>query len=122
MANNQFLESQRLQMMDMRRLESVLTEEQQRQVEVLQREDQQREEQERRIRDLEEKRSKLDQEVEKDLRREVSSSLSYCQSLMLALLWVTFQLSSKRLTLFTGTHFSPFPLHVMSLKCPLQKA
>lgn len=58
-------------MMDMRRLESVLTEEQQRQVEVLKKEDQQREEQERRVRDLEEKRNKLDQEVEQDLRTEV---------------------------------------------------
>ncbi|PIK56491.1 putative rab GTPase-binding effector protein 1 [Apostichopus japonicus] len=71
MANDQFLESQRLQMMDMRRLESVLTEEQQRQVEVLKKEDQQREEQERRVRDLEEKRNKLDQEVEQDLRTEL---------------------------------------------------
>lgn len=72
MANDQFLESQRLQMMDMRRLESVLTEEQQRQVAVLQREDLQREEQEKRVRELEEKRQKLDQEVEKGLRNELN--------------------------------------------------
>ncbi|XP_038058234.1 rab GTPase-binding effector protein 1-like [Patiria miniata] len=54
MANNQFLESQRLQMMDMRRMEMVLTEEQQRQVMEAQKKDHEREEAEKRVEELKE--------------------------------------------------------------------
>ena len=64
MANDQFLESQRLQMMDMRRMESVLTEEQQRQIMEMQRKDREREEQEKRVRELTQLREKASKEQE----------------------------------------------------------
>lgn len=56
MANDQFLESQRLMMMDMRRMESVLSAEQQRQIAELQKKDSEREAQERRVKELEQQR------------------------------------------------------------------
>lgn len=49
MANDQFLEAQRLQFMDMRRMQSVLTSEQQRQVAEMQRKDAERMDQEKRL-------------------------------------------------------------------------
>ena len=70
MANDQFLESQRLQMMDLRRMESVLTEEQQRQVMELQKKDHEREEQERLVKELEEMREKHNREVEERIGRQ----------------------------------------------------
>lgn len=54
MANDQFLESQRLMMMDMRRMESVLSSEQQRQITEMKKKDNQRLVQEKRVRELEE--------------------------------------------------------------------
>ena len=74
MANDQFLESQRLQMMDMRRMESVLTEEQQRRVEELAQKDKEREEQEEKIRLLQEKRESLEKRHSKE-HTEVRGSL-----------------------------------------------
>ncbi|XP_022339951.1 rab GTPase-binding effector protein 1-like isoform X2 [Crassostrea virginica] len=65
MANDQFLESQRLMMMDLRRMESVLTVEQQRQIEELKMKDRKREAQEKRVKDLEEMRNKQQQEQER---------------------------------------------------------
>ncbi|CAI9741392.1 GTPase-binding effector 1-like isoform X2 [Octopus vulgaris] len=64
MANDQFLESQRLMMMDMRRMESVLTTEQQRQIVELQQKDLERDAQERRVKELEEMREKQQREQE----------------------------------------------------------
>ncbi|XP_061189635.1 rab GTPase-binding effector protein 1-like isoform X1 [Saccostrea echinata] len=64
MANDQFLESQRLMMMDLRRMESVLTVEQQRQIGELQMKDRKREAQEKRVKNLEEMRNKQQQEQE----------------------------------------------------------
>ncbi|XP_048743050.1 rab GTPase-binding effector protein 1-like isoform X5 [Ostrea edulis] len=64
MANDQFLESQRLMMMDLRRMESVLTVEQQRQIGELKLKDRKREAQEKRVKDLEEMRNKQQQEQE----------------------------------------------------------
>ncbi|CAH1801364.1 unnamed protein product [Owenia fusiformis] len=58
MANDQFLESQRMMMNDMRRMETVLSAEQQRQIAELQKQDDEREAQKKRIADLEEKREK----------------------------------------------------------------
>ncbi|XP_041455929.1 rab GTPase-binding effector protein 1-like isoform X1 [Lytechinus variegatus] len=66
MANDQFLESQRLQMMDMRRMESVLTEEQQRQIAELLKKDQEREEQEKKVKVLKEKRENLEKRHSKE--------------------------------------------------------
>ncbi|XP_789966.4 rab GTPase-binding effector protein 1 [Strongylocentrotus purpuratus] len=66
MANDQFLESQRLQMMDMRRMESVLTEEQQRQIGEVLKKDQEREEQEKKVRVLQEKRESLEKRHSKE--------------------------------------------------------
>lgn len=66
MANDQFLESQRLQMMDMRRMESVLTEEQHRQIGELVKKDQEREEQEKKVRLLQEKRENLEKRHSKE--------------------------------------------------------
>ncbi|XP_033628297.1 rab GTPase-binding effector protein 1-like isoform X2 [Asterias rubens] len=65
MANNQFLESQRLQMMDMRRMESVLTEEQQRQIVEAQRKDREREEAEQRVQAIKEQQAKHERETER---------------------------------------------------------
>lgn len=65
MANDQFLESQRLMMMDLRRMESVLTVEQQRQIGELKLKDRKREAQEKRVKDLEEMRNKQQQEQER---------------------------------------------------------
>ncbi|XP_067941330.1 rab GTPase-binding effector protein 1-like [Watersipora subatra] len=53
MANDQFLESQRLLMIDMKRMESVLTEEQQRKVEELQRQDAEKEAHQQEMEELE---------------------------------------------------------------------
>ncbi|XP_077995357.1 rab GTPase-binding effector protein 1-like [Glandiceps talaboti] len=64
MANDQFLESQRLQIMDMKRMQSVLTEEQQRQIAELQKKDHERELQEKRVKMLEQMREKHSQEQE----------------------------------------------------------
>uniref|UniRef100_A0ABM0LU26 Rab GTPase-binding effector protein 1-like n=1 Tax=Saccoglossus kowalevskii TaxID=10224 RepID=A0ABM0LU26_SACKO len=64
MANDQFLESQRLQIMDMKRMQSVLTEEQQRQIHELQKKDQERELQEKRVKMLAQMREKHSQEQE----------------------------------------------------------
>ncbi|XP_070571875.1 rab GTPase-binding effector protein 1-like [Ptychodera flava] len=64
MANDQFLESQRLQIMDMKRMQSVLTEEQQRQILELQKKDREREVQEKRVKMLEQMREKHSQEQE----------------------------------------------------------
>ncbi|KAL5016860.1 hypothetical protein ScPMuIL_006449 [Solemya velum] len=64
MANDQFLESQRLMMMDMRRMESLLSSEQQRQIAELQRQDQEREIQQRKVKELEEMRLKQEQAQE----------------------------------------------------------
>ncbi|BFZ04743.1 hypothetical protein BsWGS_07781 [Bradybaena similaris] len=72
MANDQFLESQRLMMMDLRRMEGVLTTEQQRQIAELQQKDEEREAQERKVKALEEKREK--QEKEQEERRKLSQS------------------------------------------------
>ncbi|ESO97854.1 hypothetical protein LOTGIDRAFT_228394 [Lottia gigantea] len=71
MANDQFLESQRLMMMDMRRIEGVLSQEQQRQIAELQKLDSDREAQEKKVRELEEAREKQEkQQAEK--RRKIS--------------------------------------------------
>ncbi|XP_070204148.1 rab GTPase-binding effector protein 1-like isoform X2 [Littorina saxatilis] len=78
MANDQFLESQRLMMMDLRRMESVLTAEQQRQIGELQQKDQEREAQERKVKELGEKRER--QEREQAERRKQSFSRSEQQS------------------------------------------
>ncbi|GFR74029.1 rab GTPase-binding effector protein 1-like [Elysia marginata] len=72
MANDQFLESQRLMMMDLRRMEGVLTTEQQRQIAELQQKDEEREAQEKKVKRLEEKREK--QEKEEQERRKLSQS------------------------------------------------
>ncbi|KAK6190582.1 hypothetical protein SNE40_002416 [Patella caerulea] len=71
MANDQFLESQRLMMMDMRRMEGVLSQEQQRQIAELQKQDLEREAQEKKVRELEEAREK--QEKEQAERRKISA-------------------------------------------------
>ncbi|XP_013389532.1 rab GTPase-binding effector protein 1-like isoform X2 [Lingula anatina] len=63
MANDQFLESQRLMMMDMRRMESVLSAEQQRQIAEMQKKDQDREAQEKKVRDLEQQRKEQEQRI-----------------------------------------------------------
>ncbi|XP_076452768.1 rab GTPase-binding effector protein 1-like isoform X2 [Babylonia areolata] len=78
MANDQFLESQRLMMMDLRRMESVLSSEQQRQIAELQQKDQEREAQEKKVKELEEKRER--QEREQAERRKQSFSRSEQQS------------------------------------------
>lgn len=65
MANDQFLESQRLMMMDLRRMESVLTVEQQRQIGELKLKDRKREAQEKRVKDLEEMRNKQEQDQQR---------------------------------------------------------
>lgn len=49
MANDQFLEAQRLQIMDMRRMQSVLTSEQQRQIAEMKKKDEQKLELERQV-------------------------------------------------------------------------
>lgn len=54
MANDQFLESQTLMMMDLRRMESVLSAEQQRQIAEMQKKDEERMAQEKKVKDLEE--------------------------------------------------------------------
>ncbi|XP_060079265.1 rab GTPase-binding effector protein 1-like [Ylistrum balloti] len=64
MANDQFLESQRLMMMDLRRMESVLSTEQQRQIAELQQKDLEREAQEKKVKGLEELRLKQQREQE----------------------------------------------------------
>ncbi|XP_072163930.1 rab GTPase-binding effector protein 1-like [Diadema setosum] len=66
MANDQFLESQRLQMMDMRRMESVLTEEQQRQIQEIMKKDREREQQEEKVRALQEKRESMEKRHSKE--------------------------------------------------------
>lgn len=68
MANDQFLESQRLMMMDMRRMESLLSSEQQRMLAEQQQKDLEREAQEKKVKELEELRLKQerDQEVLKN--------------------------------------------------------
>ncbi|XP_052246058.1 rab GTPase-binding effector protein 1-like isoform X2 [Dreissena polymorpha] len=63
MANDQFLESQRLMMMDMRRMESLLSAEQQRLLAEQQKKDLEREAQKRRVKELEDLRFKQEQEV-----------------------------------------------------------
>ncbi|KAK7487813.1 hypothetical protein BaRGS_00020954 [Batillaria attramentaria] len=78
MANDQFLESQRLMMMDMRRMETVLSSEQQRQIAELQQKDQEREAQEKKVKELEERRER--QEREQAERRKQSFSRSEQQS------------------------------------------
>ncbi|XP_071945814.1 rab GTPase-binding effector protein 1-like [Antedon mediterranea] len=64
MANDQFLEMQRLQMNDMRRFQAVLSSEQQRQIQEMQEKDREREEQEQRIKNLQSMRDKHFQEME----------------------------------------------------------
>ncbi|KAL8599973.1 hypothetical protein ACOMHN_038972 [Nucella lapillus] len=78
MANDQFLESQRLMMMDLRRMESVLSSEQQRQIAELQQKDQEREAQEKKVKELGEKRER--QEREQAERRKQSFTHSEQQS------------------------------------------
>ncbi|XP_046374469.1 rab GTPase-binding effector protein 1-like isoform X1 [Haliotis rufescens] len=72
MANDQFLESQRLMMMDMRRMETVLTSEQQRQIAELQQKDLEREAQEKKVKDLEEAREKQEKELAERRKHSVS--------------------------------------------------
>lgn len=72
MANDQFLEAQRLMMMDLRRMEGVLSTEQQRQVAELQQKDEEREAQKRKVKELEERREK--QEREQEEKRKLSQS------------------------------------------------
>jgi len=72
MANDQFLEAQRLMMMDLRRMEGVLTTEQQRQVAELQQKDEEREAQEKKVKELEERRVR--QERDEEERRRLSQS------------------------------------------------
>lgn len=55
MANDQFLEAQRLQIMDMRRMQSVLTSEQQRQISEMKKKDEQKLELERQVKRTERK-------------------------------------------------------------------
>lgn len=55
MANDQFLEAQRLQIMDMRRMQSVLTSEQQRQIAEMKKKDEQKLELERQVKRAEKK-------------------------------------------------------------------
>ncbi|XP_055930940.1 rab GTPase-binding effector protein 1-like isoform X2 [Argiope bruennichi] len=57
MANDQFLEAQRLQIMDMRRMQSVLTSEQQRQIAELKKKDERKMELERQVKSIEKKDS-----------------------------------------------------------------
>ncbi|KFM78002.1 Rab GTPase-binding effector protein 1, partial [Stegodyphus mimosarum] len=57
MANDQFLEAQRLQIMDMRRMQSVLTSEQQRQISEMKKRDEQKLELERQVKRAEKKDS-----------------------------------------------------------------
>ncbi|KAK3084568.1 hypothetical protein FSP39_015613 [Pinctada imbricata] len=64
MANDQFLESQRLMMMDLQRMESVLSAEQQRQIAEMQKKDQERDAQEKKVKDLEEMRLKQQRDQE----------------------------------------------------------
>ncbi|XP_033120140.1 rab GTPase-binding effector protein 1-like [Anneissia japonica] len=64
MANDQFLEMQRLQMNDMRRFQAVLSAEQQRQIQEMQEKDREREEQEQRIKNLQSMRDRHSQEIE----------------------------------------------------------
>ncbi|XP_076364321.1 rab GTPase-binding effector protein 1-like isoform X2 [Tachypleus tridentatus] len=71
MANDQFLEAQQLQMMDMRRMQSVLTTEQQRQINELQKKDGERLDQEQRITKLQQLKEELDR---KQSEREVLTS------------------------------------------------
>ncbi|XP_005107498.1 rab GTPase-binding effector protein 1 isoform X2 [Aplysia californica] len=78
MANDQFLESQRLMMMDLRRMEGVLTSEQQRQIAELQEKDEAREAQERKVKALEQRRER--QEKEQEERRKLSQSRSESES------------------------------------------
>ncbi|OWF53312.1 Rab GTPase-binding effector protein 1 [Mizuhopecten yessoensis] len=70
MANDQFLESQRLMMMDLRRMESVLSTEQQRQIAELQQKDLEREAQEKKVKGLEELRLKQQRDQEERRRSE----------------------------------------------------
>ncbi|KAL3857529.1 hypothetical protein ACJMK2_012189 [Sinanodonta woodiana] len=64
MANDQFLQSQRLMIMDLRRMENVLTAEQQRQIAELQKKDHEREAQEKKVQKLEEVRRQQEKEQE----------------------------------------------------------
>ncbi|XP_064612517.1 rab GTPase-binding effector protein 1-like isoform X2 [Liolophura sinensis] len=73
MANDQFLESQRLMMMDMRRMESVLSTEQQRQIAELQKRDLEREAQEKKVKDLEEMREKQRKQKEEERQAEMKA-------------------------------------------------
>lgn len=71
MANDQFLESQRLMMMDMRRMESLLSAEQQRLLAEQQKKDLEREAQKKKVKELEEMRQKQEQEQEQQRNTEV---------------------------------------------------
>lgn len=70
MANDQFLESQRLMMMDLQRMESVLSAEQQRQIAELQQKDLEREAQEKKVKGLKELQLKQQREQEERRRTE----------------------------------------------------
>ncbi|XP_033747222.1 rab GTPase-binding effector protein 1-like [Pecten maximus] len=72
MANDQFLESQRLMMMDLRRMESVLSAEQQRQIAELQQKDLEREAQEKKVKGLKELQLKQQREQEERRRAEAT--------------------------------------------------
>lgn len=74
MANDQFLESQRLMMMDLRRMESVLSTEQQRQIGELQKKDLEREAQEKKVKDLEEMRLKQEEKRKIDALKKVEEA------------------------------------------------
>ncbi|XP_022242790.1 rab GTPase-binding effector protein 1-like isoform X2 [Limulus polyphemus] len=76
MANDQFLEAQRLQISDMRRMQSVLTAEQLRQVTELQRKDEERMEQEKKIARLQQMNVDPDKSSEEHLHQSSRSSPS----------------------------------------------
>ncbi|KAL4223722.1 growth factor [Mactra antiquata] len=75
MANDQFLESQRLMMMDMRRMENLLSAEQQRLLAEQQKKDLEREAQQKKVKELEELRQRQ-LKGQEDIKDEESSSLT----------------------------------------------
>lgn len=70
MANDQFLVAQRLQLIDMKRMQSVLTSEQQRQIDEAKKKDEQKLELERQLKKTEEKTK--EEKVDKGMSFEVS--------------------------------------------------
>ncbi|GIX76451.1 rab GTPase-binding effector protein 1 [Caerostris extrusa] len=80
MVNDQFLETQRLQVMDMRRMQSVLTSEQQRQISGAKKRDERKMELERQMKNIEQKENedKTDEEFEK-IFGQIKSTYDICR-------------------------------------------